>query len=362
MRRVLAVLALAVVILGWPFVLPETTQFYGVLGAVYALVALSLVVLCGWTGQISLGHAAFLGLGTYAGQKLLSDGVPLPLTLVLVALLGAVASLVLGVPSLRLRGVYLAIVTLAFGAACEHYLFQLDAVRGFKSGIVPRTPFLGLPTTSDRGLYYVALGVLALSMVVVANLRRSDTGRVLFAIRDAEEAAASLGVSIAPYKIGAFALSATMATVAGVLYGMLLQATPGPSQFGLLQSFFLLALPVVGGLGSMAGAVVGGLLLATAQPVVNVFEIRLFLASGLLLTLVTLSRTDGLTGAVTRLVRAGRSAARPGEALRYGSFVPDDLLAPPRRRPLVRVRPVAPLPPGTPVRLRVRRSAFGEVG
>jgi branched-chain amino acid transport system permease protein len=360
MRRALMVLALAVAILGWPFVLPESTQFYGVLGAVYALVALSLVVLCGWTGQISLGHAAFLGLGCYAGQKLLAGGVPLPLALVLVALLGAVVSLLLGVPSLRLRGVYLAIVTLAFGAACEHYLFELGSVRGFRSGIVPRASFLGLPTTSDRGLYYVALGVLALFMVVVANLRRTDTGRVLFAIRDAEEAAASLGVRIAPYKVGAFALSATMATVAGVLYGMLLQATPGPSQFGLLQSFFLLALPVVGGLGSLAGAVVGGLLLATAQPVVNVFEIRLFLASGLLLVLVTMSRTDGLTGAVTRLLRAGRSAARPGEAVHYGSFVPDELLAPPQRRPRIRVRPLDPLSPGTLLRLRLQRSTVGE--
>jgi branched-chain amino acid transport system permease protein len=357
MRRTVGAVVLAVAALGWPLVLPETAQFYGVLGAVYALVALSLVVLCGWTGQISLGHAAFLGIGTYAGQKLLSGGVPLPLTLLLVGLLGAVVSLVLGVPSLRLRGVYLAIVTLAFGAACERYLFQLDWVRGFRSGIVPRVSFLGLPTTSDRGLYYVALAVLALSMVVVANLRRSDTGRVLFAIRDAEEAAASLGVRIAPYKIAAFALSASMTTVAGVLYGMLLQATPGPSQFGLLSSFFLLALPVVGGLGSLAGAVVGGILLATAQPVVNVFDIRLFLASGLL-TMVTLSRTDGLTGAATRLLRAGRAAARPGEAVRYGSFVPDELLTPTRRAVRIRVRPAVPLPPGTALRLRLR----SEVG
>jgi branched-chain amino acid transport system permease protein len=360
MRRLLGMAAIAVAVLVWPFVLPQTTQFYGVLAAVYALVALSLVVLCGWTGQISLGHAAFLGLGTYAGQKLLSGGVSLPVTLVLVALLGAVVSLVLGVPSLRLRGVYLAIVTLAFGAACERYLFQLDWVRGFRSGLVPRASFFGLSTASDRGLYYVALGVLALAMVVVGNLRRSDTGRVLFAIRDAEEAAASLGVRIAPYKIGAFALSATMTTVAGVLYGMLLQATPGPSQFSLLQSFFLLALPVVGGLGSLAGAVVGGLLLATAQPVVNVFGMRLFLASGLLLVLVTMSRTDGLTGAVTRLVRTGRWAARPGQIVRYGSFVPDELLAPPQGRLLLRVRATEPLSPGSALRLRLQRSTTGE--
>jgi hypothetical protein len=115
---------------------------------------------------------------------------------------------------------------------------------------------------------------------------------------------------------------------------------------------------VVGGLGSLAGAVVGGILLATAQPVVNVFDIRLFLASGLLLTLVTLSRSDGLTGAAIRLVRAGRAAARPGEAVRYGSFVPDELLTPTRRAVRIRVRPAVPLPPGTALRLRLR----SEVG
>jgi branched-chain amino acid transport system permease protein len=348
--RRLRLALVAAAALSWPFVLPPSTHFYGVLATVYALVGLSLIVLAGWTGQISLGHAAFLGLGVYAGQRILHAGVPLVATLPLVAALGAAVSLVLGVPSRRLRGVYLTIATLAFGAACERYLFALDAVRGYRSAIVPRASLLGFPTTSDRGLYLVALAVLGLALALVRNLRQSDVGRAWFAIRDSEDAASALGVRIAPYKIGAFALSAALATTAGVLYGMLLQATPGPSQFGVLQSLFLLAVPVVGGIESLAGAVVGGALFATAQPVVNLFGVRLFLASGILLASVTLSHTEGVVGAATRLMVAWREAGRPIPA-GYGSFAADPDGSGHRPASMV-VRVIGVLPAGSRLRLR----------
>src|SRR5258708_18897065 len=155
----------AVVAVGWPFLLPRSTHFYGVLATVYALVALSLVVLSGWTGQISLGHAAFLGLGVYAGQRLLHGGVPLVVTLPLVAALGAAVSLALGIPSLRLRGVYLTIVTLAFGAACGKFVFPLKQVRGAKAGLVARASCLGFPTGSDRPLCWHGLAVCGGALV-----------------------------------------------------------------------------------------------------------------------------------------------------------------------------------------------------
>jgi len=225
-------------------------------------------------------------------------------------------------------------------------------VRGYRSGIVPRASLLGFPTTTDRGLYLVGLVVLALALAVVHNLRHSDVGRAWFALRDSEDAAAALGVRIAPYKIGAFALSAALTTTAGVLYGMLFQATPGPSQFGVLESFFLLALPVVGGIGSVAGAVVGGALFATAQPVVNVFHMRLFLATGVLLAFVTLSRTDGVVGGATRLLRSWQAAGQPEQAA-YGSFAPGGADDPAETAPLGgRVRVGGPLPAGTRLRLR----------
>ncbi len=335
--------------------LPETTHFYGVLSIVYGLVALSVTVLAGWTGQISLGQAAFLGIGTYAGQKLLINDVPLILTIPIVALLGALVSLVLGIPSLRLRGVYLTIVTLAFGAACEKFVFPLKQVRGAKAGIVPRASFLGFPTDTNRSLYWVGLLVLIGALAITYNLRRSDAGRALFAIRDSEDAAMALGVRVAPYKIGAFALSSALATTAGIFYGMLFQATPGASQFGVIQSFFLLALPVIGGLEILGGAIVGGILLATAQPIVNEFNVRLFLASGVLLVFSTLSRTGGVVGAALTLVRSFREHLRPELAhTAYGSFLPDAALdqdGPARAR----LRVSGEVPDRTLVTIRLRR-------
>ena len=305
-----------------PFITTPGKHFYAVLAVVYSLVALSLVVLTGWTGQISLGHAAFLGLGVYAGQRFLAAGVPFPAVLVIVGLLAAALSLVLAVPALRLRGVYLAIVTLAFGAACERWIFKLPFLRGELASSVDRPSVFGLSTAADRNLYLVALAVLGLALWLVANLRRTDLGRVFLAVRDAEDAATALGVNLARSKVTAFAISAAVAGVAGVFYAVLFQATPAPSQFGVLQSLFLLALPVVGGLGHPAGAVVGGTLFAAAQPITNALGLRLFLVTGLLVVFVVLSRRDGITGIARRFVAGFRAALHGDATARYGSFVP----------------------------------------
>jgi branched-chain amino acid transport system permease protein len=359
LRTALSV-AVAVVAVGWPFVLPDSTHFYGVLSVAYALVALSLTVLTGWAGQISLCQAAFLGMGVYVAAPLLEHGVPLPLVLVAAGLVGAAVSLVIGIPSLRLRGVYLAVVTLAFGAAAEKYFFPL---RGYDADPVARPTILGVSTATDRNLYLVALIVLAVALFIAANLRRSDVGRALFAIRDSEEAAMAMGIRIARYKVGAFALSAAFATTAGVLYAMLFLSTPSPSQFGVLQSFFLLALPVIGGLETLAGPIVGGVIMGTSQPMVDAFHLRLFLVSGLLLVGVTLARNDGLVGLVQRLVRSAREELAPQTLAVHGSFLPDDIVPvdtsdlPPR----IRARGPA-LPKGTRVRFRLRSSPAPRPG
>ncbi|HVV35970.1 MAG TPA: branched-chain amino acid ABC transporter permease [Acidimicrobiales bacterium] len=350
----LGVLAVAAGAVAFAYGAPDSMHFYGALSVAYALVALSVMVLAGWTGQISLCQASFFGVGAYGGQKLLAHGVPLPLTLVLVACIGAAVSLVLGGPSLRLRGVYLTIVTLAFGAACEKFVFPLDSVRGAFAGIVPRASFFGLSTESDRGLYLAGVIVVGLVLLVVMNLRNSDFGRVLFAIRDSEDAAMAMGIRIAPYKIGAFALSSALATTGGVFYAMLFRSTPGASQFGVLQSFFLLALPVIGGLGSLAGGVVGGVLLATAQPIVNLFHVRLFLATGIGLVLIMLARTDGLIGFATRVVADVRDTftrTAPTPA------VPAVPVTPPRVRVRLRTPSAAAAAPQLRLRLRARVGA-----
>jgi branched-chain amino acid transport system permease protein len=302
-RRFLTLSLVAAAAVGWPFLAPAGSWFSGGLAVSYAFVALSLVVLSGWTGQISLGQAAFYGFGVYLIRPVLNAGVPAPLALLVIAVAGAAISLVLGVPSLRLKGVYLAIATLAFGAMCQNYLFNQDIISGGTAAqLIPRPS--GLEST--RSFYLASLVPLVLALLVVRQLRRSDVGRVLIAMRDSEDAAQSLGVRLEPYKIGVFAFSAALACIGGGLYGMLIGATPSGTNFGVLQSWFFLAMPLVGGLQSVAGAVVGGAMFAAAQPLTNELGVRLYLTSGVLVIMVLLSRTGGVVGLVQSLVAGFR--------------------------------------------------------
>jgi branched-chain amino acid transport system permease protein len=348
------ILALAAVAVIWPLFADETQHFYGALSAIYALVGLSLVILIGWTGQISLGHAAFLGFGCYIGAKLLNNDVPLELAVPIIGLVGAAISLVLGIPSLRLRGVYLTIATLAFGLACQRFFFTRPQIRDSNAEEVPREPLVGISTNTDKGLYYAVLLVLTLALLVAYNVRRTDTGRVLFAIRDSEQAAQAMAIKIAPYKVGVFAASAALATIAGLFYGMLFRATPGPDQFGVLQSLFYLAMPVLGGAEALLGAVIGGIFLATGQPTVNEFEVRLFLATAVVLLLVLLSGYDGVIGMLHAARKAIADAVR-GEPVRYGSFLPESEKTQENETPVLHMTTADPPPPGSIVTVRLVR-------
>jgi branched-chain amino acid transport system permease protein len=345
-----AVLAAAALL--WPLIwTSQTAHFYGSLSAIYALVGLSLVILVGWTGQISLGHAAFLGFGCYIGAELLNNGVPLELAVPIIGAVGAGISLILGIPSLRLRGVYLTIATLAFGLACQRFFFTRPQLRGTSAEEVPREPLVGVSTHTDRGLYYAVLLVLTIALLLAWNTRRGDVGRVLFAIRDSEQAAAAMAIKIAPYKIGVFAASAALATIAGLFYGMLFRATPGPDQFGVLQSLFYLAMPVLGGAEALLGAVVGGIFLATGQPMVNEFDVRLYLVTSVVLLLTLLSGQDGVVGMLRTARRVLGDAIR-GEPVRYGSFLPEDETEDALAAPVMHAQTPEPVPVGTRIRVR----------
>lgn len=350
--RRIAVAACAAAAVVWPFLTPSGTWYFGSLAVIYGMVALSLTVLSGWTAQISLGHAAFLGLGVYTIRPLLEAGVPTVAAVVVAGAAAAAVSLVLGVPSLRLRGIHLAIVTLAFGMFCQSFLFGLTPFSGGGIPYVIQRPDL---VASDRAFYLALLVPLSLCLLIVQRLRSADVGRVLFAIRDSEEAAQAMGVRLAPYKIGVFALSAGITGMAGGLYGLLIGATPAGDQFGVLQSWFFLAMPVIGGLEYLTGALVGAALVAFAQPLVELFELRILLASGALTIAVVLLRTGGIVGAVMQ-VRGQLARAFGGEpdvAPTLGSAGTG--VEVPHRSPVVRLGLTAEAIGGW-LRLAVRRS------
>ncbi len=227
--------------------------------AIYAIVGLGLMLLSGYTGQISLGHAAFLAIGAYVEVKLFSAGVPFLVSAPIATLAAALAGFAIGLPALRLHGIYLAIATLAFGLIVEAVLYQWESVTGGGLGLtVGNIDLLGFEITSGPAFYYLVLAIAIGTLLVMRNLLRSPTGRAMVAIRDSEISARSMGVNLAKYKTLSFSLSAGITGLAGVLYAHQLQFI-NPTQFGIFTSIELLMIIVIGGLGSLHGAVLGAI-------------------------------------------------------------------------------------------------------
>ena len=228
---------------------------------IYSIAGLGLMLLAGFTGQFSIGHAAFLGVGAYAHAALANMGVPFPIALTMAAALAAAVGMVVGIPALRVKGIYLGIATLSFGFIVEEIFARWDSVTGGSKGMRVKAPdIFGWKLETGEEFYYLCLVLTVLCTLAVLNLLRSSTGRAFVAIRDSEVSAQSMGVHLARYKTTSFAISAAMTGVAGALYAHKLQFI-SPDQFGLLQSIELLLLIVVGGLGSVHGAFFGAIFL-----------------------------------------------------------------------------------------------------
>jgi branched-chain amino acid transport system permease protein len=230
---------------------------------IYGLCGLSLMVLAGYTGLVSLGHAAFLGIGAYAHVYFAQDlGLPWIISVALAAALAAAVGVVVGLPALRMTGVYLTIATLAFALIIQEVFTRWDRVTGgLKGKPVDKAVVFGLPMGGDVSFYFLCLAVLLGGLWLTANLLRSPTGRAWVAIRDSEIAAQSMGVNLALYKTMAFAFSAGLMGVAGALFAHKIGFL-APDIFSVLLSIQFLLMVVVGGLGSLHGAVFGAVFVA----------------------------------------------------------------------------------------------------
>jgi branched-chain amino acid transport system permease protein len=230
---------------------------------IYGLCGLSLMVLAGYTGLVSLGHAAFLGIGAYAHVYFTQDlGLPWVLSVALSAVLAAGAGVIVGAPALRMTGVYLTIATLAFALIIQEVFTQWDRVTGgLKGKAVDKVVAFGLPLGGDVAFYFLCLAFLAAGLGLTSNLLRSPTGRAWVAIRDSEIAAQSMGVSLAKYKSMAFGYSAALMGVAGALFAHKIGFL-APDIFSVLLSIQFLLMVVVGGLGSLHGALFGAVFVA----------------------------------------------------------------------------------------------------
>ncbi|MCX7175016.1 MAG: branched-chain amino acid ABC transporter permease [Proteobacteria bacterium] len=235
---------------------------------IYSVVGLGLMLLVGYTGQVSLGHAAFLAMGAYTEAYLQARGWPFLLSLSSAAIVSGVTGIVVGLPALRVKGIYLSIATLSFGFIVEEAVTRADSITGGNTGItLGNLEIFGWAVDSEAAFYYVSLVVLILCILGVMNLMRSPTGRAFVAIRDSEISAQSMGIHLARYKTIAFALSAALTGVAGALYAHKLRFI-SPEQFTIVQSIELLIMIVIGGLGSIYGAIFGAAFWILAQQLI----------------------------------------------------------------------------------------------
>ncbi len=246
-----------------PWLLSEYMLAQLIFVLIYAVIGLGLMLLSGFTGQFSIGHAAFMGVGAYTEAVLSNAGWPFPLSLACAGGLAAIVGIAVGVPALRVKGIYLGIATLAFGFIVEEGLARWESVTGGNAGMHVKDPSIfGWKLDSNEEFYFLCLAVTVAATLAILNLLRSPTGRAFVAIRDSEVSAQSMGIHLARYKTTSFALSAALAGLGGALYAHKIKFL-SPEQFGILQSIDLLLMVVIGGLGSVHGAFLGAIFLIT---------------------------------------------------------------------------------------------------
>jgi branched-chain amino acid transport system permease protein len=258
---------LLLLVLAAPFAVGSYLQSQIVFVFIYAIVGVGLLILAGFAGQVSLGHAAFLAIGAYTAGYMQRLGVPffvyVPLSVVLTGAAGALV----GFPALRLAGIYLVIATVAFGFIIEEVAARWESVTNGNDGMrIKQIELFGFTVSRDGyGFYYLCLGFLILVLVLALNLLRSPTGRAFIAIRDSETAAQSIGVNLSVYKVVAFSISAAVTGLAGCLYAHKMSFI-SPEMFTLLLSLEFVIVILIGGVGSLHGAVLGSIFVVMVDP------------------------------------------------------------------------------------------------
>ncbi len=271
--QVWSYLALIAFMLVAPLFLSSYLQSQLTFVFIYAIVGVALMILTGFTGQGSLGHAAFLAIGAYTAAYMQSKGfVFWQYFLAAGALTGIIGALV-GFPALRLHGIYLLIATISFGFIVEEILARWESVTHGNEGMRVKTlELFGKPVPRDSDyFYYLCLGVLVLVIVGALNLMRSPTGRAFIAIRDSETAAKSMGINLAAYKVKAFAVSAAITGLAGSLYAHKMTFI-SPEMFTLLLSIEFIMVIIIGGAIGLHGAILGAIFIVMIDPVLTMIK------------------------------------------------------------------------------------------
>jgi branched-chain amino acid transport system permease protein len=266
-------LALIAVMLVLPLMVSKYFQSMLVFVFIYAIVGVALMILTGFTGQGSLGHAAFLAIGAYTAAILQQKGFTFWQYFLIAGALTGLIGAIVGFPALRLHGIYLLIATISFAFIVEEILARWDSVTHGNEGIKvrPLSLFGTIIPQNSIGFYYLCLGILVIVMLGALNLMRSPTGRAFIAIRDSETAAKSMGINLAAYKVKAFAISAAITGLAGALYAHKMSFI-SPEMFTLLLSIEFIMVIIIGGAIGLHGAVLGAIFIVMIDPLLTAIK------------------------------------------------------------------------------------------
>jgi ABC-type branched-subunit amino acid transport system ATPase component/ABC-type branched-subunit amino acid transport system permease subunit len=299
---------LAIVALAAPIVVavPSRQLLYSVILA-YAICGTSITILTGWAGQVSLGQMAFAGFGALIAATLHMKGMPFWISIVTAVVCTTLIAAILGIGSLRVRGLLLAVTTFAFAVAAQQYFYNLSFLNGNsqQSELFSRGDLLGLSLSSERTYYYVVLAVLVIVLAITSRLRRSGIGRTMIAVRDNPDGAAAYSISPTRTKMRAFALAGGLAGLGGALLAGAVQSVPFSEEFFLVNdSLVLLSLVVIGGLGSITGPVIGALWVIGLPAFDPTNEVLGLLTSSIGLLVILLYFPTGFVGVAYKLREA----------------------------------------------------------
>jgi len=300
-------------------------QYVIAMVAITAIVGVGLNVLLGLAGQLSLGHVGFYAIGAYACAILTTRyGWSFWIVLPLAGIAAAIAGALLAAPALRVRGPYLAMVTIAFGFVIEQSAAEMKSLTGGWNGImnVPRPTFAGL-AMDEFGIGVLALVLLAALLVLFARLRGGTWGLAMRATRDAEVASQSIGLALVTIRTVAFVISAFLAGIAGALFAILGNFV-SPESFPFFQSITFLLVVLVGGAGTVLGPVAGAIVVVLLPEVLSFLAEYRLLFFGVLLLIVLWLVPEGIVGAIGRRLRAADARTPQSDENRVAAFLATD--------------------------------------
>lgn len=304
MKKNLLLALLVLFSIGFPlFMSNDYLTHILIMAGINVILVLSLNIISGFAGQISLGHAAFFGIGAYASALLSMQGLTVWISGIIAAVISALAGLFVGYPVLRLRGHFFAIATLGFGEIVHLVINNWVKVTRGPMGLsgIPRPENIpGLDFSQKIDYYFLILLLVVLIVYLSNRIRKSKMGRALSAIRADEITARTMGVNVAYYKVTAFAWSAAVAAIAGAAYAHYVLFL-SPETFKGAASINILLMLLIGGIGSVLGSVLGGLFITVLSEYLRAFAQYQMIIYGVLIVLVVIFAPKGLSGLLAKI-------------------------------------------------------------